>query len=405
MKALCCAVFLITALDAAVVRAQSPDPPSDARVHLGSFQLTPSVTLQDMGYDSNVFNSSTDRRGDFTFVATPHVDGVGGSSRATVSFKAATEFVYFAKHATERGVNIDLAGGTAVNVGRVTLSARGTYLNTRRRPNEEIDARVRRLELSGDAGVRVALFGKISVDAGTRMFSTEYDDTAVFDDTFLAETLDHATRTAYAGVRYGLTPLTTVSVGMETIAERFSRSPMRDSDSKVMYGAIEFNPRARLSGTARAGYQWFKPATPAVSSFSGIVGSAVLGYRLRETTQVGVSLDRRPLYSYAPQQPYFVWESIGATLLRSLTSTATLEIRVRRNWYRYRALATSIRIRGLGVFGRIDTWSEMGVAVRHQVNRNLESNFQLTHWVRDSDAFDYEHYNGLRIGTTMLFRF
>jgi hypothetical protein len=357
-----------------------------------------------MGYDSNVFNSPTVRLSDFTFVVTPNVEGLAASSRATLSFRTAAEFVYFAEHETERGVNADLAGGGAVNLGRrITLAARGTYLNTRRRPNEEIDARVRRVETSGDASLRVALFGKVSVEAGLRVFGTEYDPDAVFDDTLLSETLNRTARMTYGGVRYGLTPLTAVSVGAEISEERFALSPIRDSDSKGAYGAIEFNPRARLSGSARVGYQRFEPTTSQFSSFSGVVGSASLGYRLRETTQLSIALDRRPLYSYAPEAPYFLWEAVGASILRSLTSTWALEFRGRHNWYRYRTFAAVAA--SLSGPARIDTWSDIGAGIRYQVNRHLTSTFHLTHWVRDSNVLEYENFNGLRVGTTMLFRF
>jgi hypothetical protein len=404
MQALRCAVVLMIASNASGVSAQPPedDPRSAASVHVGPFHLTPSVTVQDMGFDSNVFNSPTHSQSDFTFMVIPHVEGAAGSNRAMLTFKTATELVYFAKHSTERGLNTDLAGGGVLNFGRFMLAVRGTYLNTRRRPNEEIDARARRLEASGDASLRAALFGKVRVEAGTRTFTTRYDASAVFADTLLAETLNRTARTAYAAVQYAVTPLTVVSVGVEQAEERFARSPIRDADSSGAYAAVGLNPRARLSGGLRVGYQRLRPFAAALPEFSGIVGNVALGYRIRDSTQVAVALDRRPLYSYAPEEPYFVWEAVGASLLRSLTSTFAIEVRGRHNWYKYRALAAAVPSPARG---RTDTWTNAEVALHYQVNRNLTSTVHVGRWLRQSNVTRYENFNGVRLGTTLLFRF
>jgi hypothetical protein len=402
MKPLYQAPLLLLVLGGSTALAQSAedDAQSAARVHIGPLYLTPVITLQDMGYDSNVFNTKESKESDFAFALTPSFHGGAGSRRAMLTFRTATDFVYFAKHSTERGVNEDLGGSGALNLGRVTLSVRGAYLNTRGRPNEEIDARARRVETTGDANVRVALFPKVAAEAGTQTYTIRYNEDATFHNTLLSETLNRNTLTNYAGVRYALTPITALSFTAEVGEERFVRAPVRDADFTRVFGAIDFNPRARISGVARIGYQQFRPFSSALPGFEGVIAGVDIVYRLQESTRFGVTLDRRPLYSFEPQEPYYLLDGVGLAVRRSLTTAIELEVRGRRSWYRYRAFDGPV-----ARAARTDMWNNTAAAIHYHVNRNLTSTFQVTYWSRGSNVHDYSNLNGIRIGTTMLYRF
>jgi hypothetical protein len=385
----------------------SEEAPVGVRLRLGPVQLRPTLLLQDVGIDSNVFNSLTtgarpQKEWDFTFALTPAIDGTAGSQRARLLFRSATDFVYFARHQSERGTNQDLTATGLYAMGRVTFSANGSYWNTRRRPNEEIDERARRAETSGDVNARVALFGRIAAIAGTRMARTRYDAQATFDNTLLADTLNRQIRVHYGGARYALTPLTTLTATAELGHERFPRSPLRDSDSVGGYGGIEFNPRAILSGAARVGYQRFRPLGSVLPPFTGIVGSVDVGYRVRESTVIGVVADRRPAYSYQPLEPYYIWEGTGVSFVRSLTSAFKLDVRTRRNWYRYRQFGGA---QLLSPSGRTDTWTETAVALHHDAGAKIAATFRVSYWARQSNVHDDTNLNGLRTGLTLLFRF
>ena len=54
-----------------VVLAQAPDPFVSARVHIGPFAVNPSISLANVGLDTNVFNEVVDPKKDFTATITP----------------------------------------------------------------------------------------------------------------------------------------------------------------------------------------------------------------------------------------------------------------------------------------------------------------------------------------------
>jgi hypothetical protein len=384
------------------VYAQS-ETPAPRGVSLGSLRLTPRVVVQDLGVDSNVFNSPTRRQSDFTFVVVPQVEGIAGARVATVSFRSSTDFVYFAQHASERSVNQDLAAMGQLRLRRVSLTTSGNFLNTRRRPNEEIDSRARRTEIGGDINARLAVAPKLGVEAGTRLAQTKFDPDATFGDIRLAEVLNRTSRVYYAGTRYTLTPITELVANVERGHDRFSRSPIRDTDSTGVYGGINFNPRALISGGLSVGYQRFRPISGAFAPFSGVVGSADVAYRIRQSTQIGVMLHRKPAYSYEPAEPYYIWDGVGGSLRRQLVATLDLELRVRRYWYRYREIVSPAQLPLPPA--RTDTWNSASAALNYQMGRTTRMTFGVDYWVRKSDLRLYRDYDGLRIGTSIRYGF
>ena len=54
--------------------AQAPDPWASARWHFGPLAVTPIFEISNLGVDTNVFNSVTDPKKDFTFTAGPRAD-------------------------------------------------------------------------------------------------------------------------------------------------------------------------------------------------------------------------------------------------------------------------------------------------------------------------------------------
>jgi hypothetical protein len=395
-------VLVLLAVAVGPAYAQAPeeeDPRSGARMHVGPLYLTPTIVLQDFGVDSNVFNSSSRKESDLTFALRPQIDGVAGSSRARIVFQSVTDLIYYARHATERGINQDFSGAGQVTLGRVVLSARGTYGNTRRRPNEEIDARARRVETSSDLGAKVALFGKLSLESGVRTARTDYDPTATYENIRLAETLNRSNRTGYAALRYALTPITAVALTAEVVEERFKLSPIRDADSTGAYAGVDFNPRAMISGYLSVGYQRFVPRNPALPEFTGLVGSINVAYRIDESTRMGVMFDRRPGYSFEEEEPYYVWDGVGVFGRRRLTTTTDIEMGVRRLWYVYR------RFGDAAMRGRTDTLNTASVALNYQVSRSVTSSVRVSHWGRQSDVHDFRDFDGLRIGTSITYLF
>lgn len=377
---------------------------SESRIHVGPFYITPTVRLKDLGVDTNVFNQVDDPKKDFTFTLTPQAKvWVPFARRALLTTTVATDVVYYAKYGTERSVNPQFTTRGEVYLHRITLFAENAYLNTRQRPNYEIDLRSRHLENDATVGGEVKLTPKFSVEAAAVRGITRYEADAFVDGTRLRETLNRDTTGFRTVARHRATPLTTVALKYDRMHDRFPFSPSRDSDSYRLMPGMEFKSRALINGSAYVGYRRFTPrSASALPEFSGLVSQLGLSYTLLGSTTFGVSYMRDLTYSYEALQPFFVNNSAGMSMRRAIGGRFDLLASVDRHTYNYQDLL--VQAPGFdGTPERIDTtWNYAG-SVGYRVGRDGRVGIGVSYYDRQSTTRNFHAYNGLRIGSVFTF--
>ena len=83
----------------------------------------------------------------------------------------------------ERSIDPQLVLRGQIFLRRVTVSGERGYVNTRQRPNQEIDVRARHVDEMLTAAAEVAVTPELTVKAAGHRLSTRYDDAAEFDGT------------------------------------------------------------------------------------------------------------------------------------------------------------------------------------------------------------------------------
>jgi hypothetical protein len=395
-----------------VTGARSTPTPIDearegARLHGGPLYLTPTVQVKEFGIDSNVFNVYGERtQSDFTTTVAPKLDvALPVSKRALFQAITAADLVWYSKYATERSVDprVDLRGRLFLH--RITLFGGGSYLNSRQRPNQEIDVRARRVEESASAGVEVALTPEISVSIAGNGVRTRYDETAEYDNTLLRRTLDRDTEGIELKTKYRLSPLTSLAVRYDRLRDSFPLSPARDSDSFRVMPGVEFKPRALISGSAYVGYRAFTPSLPAVlPEFNGLVAQLGLSYTLLGATAFGVSYSRDLTYSYEELQPFFVDDSIGASVRRALGRRFDVLVSADRHHYAYEDFLTNASP-SFPITPRIDVTWNYAASLGYRLGRQGRIGFGASNWHRESTTRVFRTYDNLRFGSTMTFGF
>jgi hypothetical protein len=376
------------------------DVRSEARGHLGPFYLTPGVRLKELGVDSNVFNSAGEQKSDFTFTVTPIVNvSVPMARRALVTTTLASDLVWYAHYETERSVNPQVTARGEVYLNRITLFGEIAQLNTRQRPNYEIDVRSRRADDTVSTGARVALTSKFSIEVAGHRDEIRYDSAAEFDATNLQRTLNRDTRGVQLTARHRLTPLTTLAVRARVDEDRFILSPSRNSDSYQVLPGVEFAPQALLKGSAYLGYRKFTPlAQGPLQPFSGLVGELGLSYTLLGATALGVSFRRDLTYSYSEVQPFFIDTALGASIRRALGTRFDVVGSADRHLYDYRSFLTA----GLVDLQRVDTTWYYAASIGYRVGRSGRIGFGASYVQRDS-TITWRAYDNLRFGTTFSY--
>ena len=376
----------------------------DYRIHGGPFYVKPALLLKEIGVDTNVFNQAGEQRSDFTFTLTPQADvAVPIARRALISATAGLDVVYYATYDTERSLDPQIRIRGEAYASRITLFAEDAYLNTRQRPNYEIDLRSRHLENDLVAGIKVHVTPKFSAEVGPRRAETRYDADAYFNGTYLQETLNRTTTGIVGAVRDQLTPLTSLGVKFDRLSDAFPYSPERDSRSYRIMPGVEFKPKALISGEAWVGYRSFTADHPEIlPQFSGLVADLGLSYTLLGSTTFGVSYHRDLTYSYEVQQPFFIENTVGASIRRALGGRYDAVVSADRHRYDYRDLLTTP---GLVRDLRTDTTWVYGANVGYRLRRAARIGFGASYYTRGSNLVRFVQYNGLRFGATVNYGF
>ena len=408
--------FTLVVSPASTVFAQAPRPPTTGAVtsaidevrstyplHAGPLYMRPRLALEELGVDTNVFNQAGEQKSDFTFTLTPQADiALPIARRALLKATVGSDLVYYANYDTERSVNPEARVRVEGYARRLTLFAEGSYLNTRQRPNFEIDVRSRHLEQDLLAGAQLRLTTKLSIELAAKRARAEYDADAFLAGTSLRETLNRETRGVVGTVRDRLSALTTVGVKFDRLTDTFPYSPTRDSRSVRIMPGVEFKPRALISGSAWVGYRRFTPEHPAVlPEFSGIVADLGLSYTLLGSTTFGISYHRDLTYSYEQQNPFFVDNSVGASVRRALGGRFDTIVSVDRHLYQYEQLLT---LPALAVDREDTTWV-YGANIGYRLRRQARIGFGVNYYQRDSSTVTFVQYDGLRFGATVNYGF
>lgn len=398
----------LSAQTSAPAAGGSADAITDVRrsypIHAGPVYVRPTVSLKELGIDTNVFNDAGAQRSDFTFTFTPQADlAVPVARRALLKATVGTDVVYYAKFRSERSLNPRAAVLAEFYIHRLTLFVENAYFNSRQRANFEIDQRARRTHNTLTGGVAVRVTPKFSVSVAKRRGETRFDDDAVFLGQRLKDTLDQRSDTYAVAARHRLSPLTTVGVRYEREEDRFPLSPVRNTDSFRVMPGVEFKPRALISGSAWVGYRNFDPRNSLLPAQSGLVSQLALSYTLLGATTFGVTYDRDFEFSFEVARPYFVDNGVGVFVRRAIAGKFDVVANAARHRYTYQAFA--VQPADAEPDPRIDTTDNFGVNLGYRAKRQTRIGFGVSYWTRVSPVETSRDYDGLRIGTTVTYGF
>jgi hypothetical protein len=363
-------------------------------------RVTPTLSLTNLGVDTNVFNASdvNNPQSDFTVTLTPGADVRLRLGRSHVAASIREDLVYYQQFASERSVNGYYKAAIIAPLNRLSLNAGASYLSARDRPGFEIDARSQRTETGEHGGLEVRAFGKTFVSADLQHATVVFDGAARFLGTNLNQELSRAITSADVTVRHQITPVTSLTFQADREDDRFLYASWRDSASTRVMGGVRFG--TRLSGSASVGYRAFEPLAAEVPAFHGLTANADVSLTTVSATRVGVQLIRDLDYSYDTRQPYYLQTGVTVSFTRGLFGPLRGTARGGFQQLAYRGL--------VGVAAplpdRTDVVSVFGGSVGYRVAGGVTVSFNVDWQERNSDRAGYS-YSGLRYGTSVNYGF
>ena len=380
--------------------AQTPDPESSRPV-----VLDPSLELQRLGYESNVFNETVDPKSDVVATFRPALDYRLRLGRTRLSGRSVVAFRYFRDFSSERSVDTEHEIGFSADLHRITPYVDGTLLSTKERGGLDIDVRARRFRTGLTGGLDVRVSSKATVGAAAYILRTSFDDAAEVDGISLPARLDRRTEGAAAIFRYALTPLTSLVFSAGGEREVFAGANARGSTSMLIVPRVEFKPFALIQGSAGVGYRRLEPADARLPEFSGVVVSTALTYTLRGVTRFALGAQRDVEYSYRPEFPVYVLNGLSLSVRQQITAVWDVHASAARQHLDYRRLVPLAV--PAGTAGPLDLRTEgmtYGAGVGYRVGRGTRIAFDVTRNTRHGGDItrDYECW---RAGTSVFYGF
>ena len=301
-------VIVTTTTTVVLAQAQGADPPNNAPIQAGPLVLAPVIRLTNVGRDSNVFNNNEDDhpQSDVTATLSPSVDGWLRMAHARANGRTQFDAYYFKQLTGLRAIDNDSSGHIEVPVNRVLAYGTGSFINTGHRQTLEIDALPRQRNEALTLGADVRLTAKGTLGLHMSRTSLRYEANSLYNGTDLSRALNRDSTGEGVDLRYALSPLTTIGVGVERSRDRFHVATDRDSDNRSVGVNVQFNPRALISGSASYGVQSHRVLGGLAPNFSGSVMAADLGYLLLGRTRFTVTARRQLEYSYLDDTDYLM---------------------------------------------------------------------------------------------------
>jgi hypothetical protein len=178
-----------------------------------------------------------------------------------------------------------------------------------------------------------------------RRFTLDFDDGALFKGVELSRTLNSQADSVDASLQLLLTPLTTFSMTTSLQRDRFEAAPERDSDTLRLLPALQFDPSTLIRGSVAVGYRRFRPLTPALPDYSGLLVQAGLGYTMLARTKFDLDLARDVQYSFEDDEPYYLSTGGRLTVTHQLVGPLDLQAFGGGQTMAYRQTGTPTEVR------------------------------------------------------------
>ncbi len=370
--------------------------PTTGIFNLGRLKIAPGMTIQELGWDSNVFDEHENPKEDWVFRGRPDLAAFALLPWAKFSAYAGSELTYFKTYESERAAGYEFRGRVALTVARLYPFVGGGHTKHRTRPNGEIDVRADE-ELDEISGGLAFELGPHSVLYGSAVRGrTDYKD-SIEDDIDLSTTLNRDTYTYSAGVRTEVSPITQLTISGGISEDRFASSPLRDSDGAFVDASLDIGPEAMISGVATVGYRNLRPADPLVDPFDGLTASGVLTYTILELGRLSGTFNYGIEYSFDEAEAYYRETTFDLAYTHRLFGEVDAQIRGTQSWFRYGYRE--------GVAARTDTLQGVNLSVGYNLRNRTRISINYEEARRRSPVYLDRNYDRTRAYVAWMFAF
>lgn len=316
--------LLLTLLPAAIpgpftLLAQEEPSPIDEAIeglaNLGPLYWKTRIRLKDAGYDNNLYNQDEEPEGSFTAILTPGIDlWLPMGNRQLLWATEDLDLVFYEKDPPGIYLNNDAALGYDLYLKRIHLALSDTFTTRLQRPNDEIDARVRRVNNLLGGELLLDLSPRVEVGLTHESDRIRYDDKSVEEPgapDSIAQILDRTERRNGLLLRYAALPRTSFLLRVRHTDYDFNapESTRESSEIRYLVGA-EFDPTGIINGELEVGHSSFTADLAPEQDFAGFVGRTGVTWKTKSWLHFQVTAERDRLFSTYATNLFYLRKSL-----------------------------------------------------------------------------------------------
>ncbi len=378
----------------------------NSRWRVGPFRLAPTIRLDRMGHDDNIYYSrpGEQAQGDYTAAVSPQVRAALLVGRSLIlSVTENPEYIHYVRESRLRTFSnsitpfIRFRPLRALNFGLEYHDERHV-----RRILDEFGIQVRdaRKGARATAAVESPRGAALTVSYGEDRFRYRSIDASVGAPEYW-NTLDRTERTVTAEAGYPVFSDSRLFVTAGVSDYRFARekSRWRDSRSRTVSGGISFPVAGRARGRISLGLKDFTPRDASRRRFTGLVADTDVEMRTGRMN-FGVAYRRDTYFSYLSEAFYYV-ENLWAPRYNLYLSRV---IRIDAGWETSSLDYPEPYPTAAGLIHRVDRYSNpnVGLSIRLSGDIGLSLSYNLFRRTSDIPAFNVRRNF---IGGSIIFDF
>jgi hypothetical protein len=298
-----------------------------AKIHFGPFSIIPAVSLQNVGYDDNVYFEAK-ARGDYTATLVPEARIYWPlGSWILLSARDAPGYSFYLHEKNRREFYNSYGFGTKVLLfGRFIAMGDYQYDKHHRPLSSEIGTLVTDESRTVSGGLAFETARKTSLAIAVFRREVTVEDLGQAGGGSLSSAFNRQEKGLTLEFHY---PLFTesfffLSANYTEYTFAYSDSAWRDSTETGVNGGFSFPLSGRFMGTLALGYKKFAPKAGPFPSFTGLTGNTTIDGRFGRFG-VRISYRRDTPFSFYQNVVYFIENDYGAGVSFYLTAFLRLD--------------------------------------------------------------------------------
>lgn len=273
------------------------EPPDLSRyLRWGVLRVRPGITVQNLGYDDNIFYDQSKSESDYRATISPRLDGlVLLGSRAFVTFNEQLDYTTYLENTDQNFLNNRTTSRITVPFNRFGFFGDVRYNSAQWRPIDDEDQRVEQRERRVAGGLILHPGWRTEVEIGLSESDWSFNDP---DNDTISQQLDRRESGTTLLARYhtmGRSAILLEGLRTELDFESppvFDPSSTKDGTQLRMLGGLELRPGGSLSGRLLLGWEEIDASDSRLPGFSDLVGELELVLNLRARTRFRLEAQR-----------------------------------------------------------------------------------------------------------------